>query len=308
VKTPILDETLLALTHLICGEDDTSIDINDRPKAIQRWHATDAKTFDGFDMLDANGEDFAEDDPTTFVLLADDATDQPIWPLDICSASRATGEGWGENSWHFIRVKTLRPAEWRGRLRRFLPRMVDVSHRISEPNGRTFSARLPYSLVNGQAVRARTILNGMSIGLVDSVCVDPSWYGGEKAEPHEVNSATGLLRVSAGLALRRHYLWSVLLGEGDGPRARFVTDPAGVREVFRLRDIPPGRARRAALLHWVRNHWRRRRDVSANDMTWVREHLRGARTYSWNGLRCEIVPAPADEDRLKNQSTKGRVA
>jgi hypothetical protein len=61
-----------------------------------------------------------------------------------------------------------------------------------------------------------------------------------------------LMPVVAGFSLRRRYLWSVLIGEAeDEPRGRFVTDPLGVREVFRLRDVPPGKQRRAALLHWV---------------------------------------------------------
>jgi hypothetical protein len=56
-----------------------------------------------------------------------------------------------------------------------------------------------------------------------------------------------LVRLVAGFSLRRRYLWSVLIGEAeDEPRARFVTGPLGVRELFRLRDVPPGKQRRAA--------------------------------------------------------------
>ena len=298
-----LDETLLALTHLICGEVDLSGGPVDVGKANQRWHKLEPKAFDGFEILDI-GRDFAADDPTTYVLQADDAGDQPIWPIDVCAASRQVGEGWADGSWHFLRVRTLRPAEWRGRIQRFAPRMVVVSHLVSEPNGQSSTVRIPYSIIGGKAVPAQAILSGMRISNGAVGGVDPGWYGGGQSDPDDVAYGTGILRSVAGLSLRRHYLWSVLLGEGIGPRARFVTDPVGVREAFRLRDIPPGRARRAALLHWVRQHWRRRRDVSVDDRMWVREHLRGANEYSWNGLRCQIEPAAADLSRLE----KGRQA
>lgn len=91
--------------------------------------------------------------------------------------------------------------------------------------------------------------------------------------------------------------WHVVLGYDDAPGIRFASSPAGAIECFRLRDIPNGKSRRAALLHWVNAHWRR--SLSAADeqsaVVEVRKHLRGQRSFSWNGLRCEIVPSPADE-------------
>jgi hypothetical protein len=91
----------------------------------------------------------------------------------------------------------------------------------------------------------------------------------------------------------------VLLGEEGVPRARFVTDPIGVRAAFRLRDIPAGKTRRAALRHWVQEHWRKRRDPSKEDRAFVREYLRGATHFGWSGLSCQIEPSKEDQRRAK---------
>jgi hypothetical protein len=86
------------------------------------------------------------------------------------------------------------------------------------------------------------------------------------------------------------YWWSVYLSFEGSPSLRFLADPTGVREVFRLRDAPPGAKRRAALVHWVSEHWRRK--PRSDDLAWVQKHLRGQRTFHWNGLRC-VIDAPS---------------
>ena len=40
------------------------------------------------------------------------------------------------------------------------------------------------------------------------------------------------------------------------PSLTLLTDATGVKEFWKLRDVPVGRRRRAALLHWVEKHWR----------------------------------------------------
>lgn len=102
-----------------------------------------------------------------------------------------------------------------------------------------------------------------------------------------------------GTEAARGLFWSVLLGEGLGPRLRLFTSISGARDAFRLRDIPPGRSRRAALRHWVREHQRNVSDDTEADRIWVSEHMRGATEFSWNGLRCRIEPSEFDLARLK---------
>jgi hypothetical protein len=104
-------------------------------------------------------------------------------------------------------------------------------------------------------------------------------------------------RMGLSTALTQEYQWHIGIGLEELPRVAFPTDPTGVRAAFRFRDIPAGKARRAALIHWVTEHWRKHRDVSNEDRIWVREHLRGATDFSWNGLRCTIRPSKADMAR-----------
>lgn len=95
------------------------------------------------------------------------------------------------------------------------------------------------------------------------------------------------------------------LGHNSGPRVRFLTDPLGAREVFRLRDIPPGRDRRAALRHWVSAHARKRHpDMDGEARTWVRRHLRGATDFTWNGLRCRVQPDEYELEQIAAQASK----
>lgn len=87
--------------------------------------------------------------------------------------------------------------------------------------------------------------------------------------------------------------WHVKIAYEDSPSIKFSCSPTGAAEVFRLRDIPNGKSRRAALRNWVSAHYRKPID-DRNALIEVRKHLRGQTKFSWSGLRCEIVPAAAD--------------
>lgn len=96
--------------------------------------------------------------------------------------------------------------------------------------------------------------------------------------------------------LVQRYQWEVSLGLEGGASFAFQTDPVGAREVFRLRDLPNGANRRAALLHWVAEHWRKRRKDPTEEAK-VRAHLRGATAFVWNGLTCRVRPAEFDVEQ-----------
>jgi hypothetical protein len=90
--------------------------------------------------------------------------------------------------------------------------------------------------------------------------------------------------ISAAAATR----WSISLRfEPESPGLCFITDPTGIREFFRFRDVPEGKARRSALVGWVTDHWRVSRK-DPNDEIYVREHLRGVREFSWRSLAGSI--------------------
>lgn len=280
-----LDATLDALTHLICSDRERYTYPN---KTLIRHHQVLPAYFDGFEVLDENDSD-------DFILAGSNASDLPVWPLDVCVGGPETSEGWEPGSWQFTRMRTLNTKEWRGKLSVYSPRMIELARLTSRPNGNHMTFRLPYAIMGRNVRLAAGFITNFRIHGLGEFGVDPGAFG-DKA--HDTEVALRILKVAAGLSLRRYYLWSVLLGEGDGPRARFVTDPIGVREAFRLRDIPPGKKRRAALLHWVKAHWRKSRKTSAADRAWIRAHLRGVWSYTWNGLICQIEPSIEDMDML----------
>jgi len=85
------------------------------------------------------------------------------------------------------------------------------------------------------------------------------------------------------------------------PSLTLLTDPTGVKEFWRLRDVPPGRSRRSALLHWVEQHWRQTRkdpDVEA----FVRKHLRGETVVKHGKL--EAVISPSVRDSIEAEKAK----
>lgn len=100
-----------------------------------------------------------------------------------------------------------------------------------------------------------------------------------------------------GVQFTRYYQWMVSFRKRGRPSILIPTDPTGIRELFRLREVPEGRERRAALKHWVSAHWRKKRD-NPEDKVYVRQHLRGAETFDWLGLECTIYPSQDALDRI----------
>lgn len=77
------------------------------------------------------------------------------------------------------------------------------------------------------------------------------------------------------------------------PSLTLLTDPTGVKEFWKLRDIPEGRKRRAALLHWVESHWRQNRKDPEIE-SYVRKHLRGQEELTQGQFRATITPSQTD--------------
>jgi len=268
-----------SLAHLIAGSDERKDTLHSKPKL---------QNFNGFEVIDARLPN--EDD---FILVSDSPSDLAIWPMDArCGFFKDDG-------WLFKRIKTLHPSDWRGKLRVALPKMFEVSEMYVSSNGKAFSSVAPYGIANKS--------------VVDVFAHNHPWCG-RRVHPGNVYSNSirqddGTMRmptmditIGQGIELRREYRWSVLIGEDPTIRARFTTDPIGIRGIFRLRDIPPGRARRAALRHWVSEHWRKSRNPSREDHMFVREYLRGAIDFNWNGLQCSIEPSRDDIRRAKGPS------
>jgi hypothetical protein len=100
--------------------------------------------------------------------------------------------------------------------------------------------------------------------------------------------------IAARIAVGLRSSWLVRLGQEGLTPITLMTDAVGVKSLFRLRDVPDGMTRRAALLHWVTEHLRRiRRDPDVEIE--VRGHLRGRETFDWFGMRGEVRVPELDE-------------
>lgn len=85
------------------------------------------------------------------------------------------------------------------------------------------------------------------------------------------------------------------------PSLTLLTDPTGVKEFWKLRDVPTGRTRRAALLHWVEQHWRQTRNDPEVE-AFVRAHMKGESALKHG--KFEAVITPSTEDTLEAQKAK----
>lgn len=109
------------------------------------------------------------------------------------------------------------------------------------------------------------------------------------------------------IAFTDFYEWKVCLGYPSLPTIGLTTDPAGVREVFKLRDLPNGASRRTALRHWVESHYRKSKPENEDydtEAIKVIAHLRGETKFTWNGLQCEIKPSEYDIRRAEKLRKK----
>jgi hypothetical protein len=77
------------------------------------------------------------------------------------------------------------------------------------------------------------------------------------------------------------------------PSLTLLTDPTGVKEFWKLREVPAGRSRRDALLHWVEKHWRQQRNDPDVEV-FVRKHMRGATSLKQGQFTAEITPSVRD--------------
>lgn len=85
------------------------------------------------------------------------------------------------------------------------------------------------------------------------------------------------------------------------PSLTLLTDPTGIKEFWKLRDVPAGAKRRSALLHWVSDHWKQmRHDPDVEH--YVRKHLRGAQQFTQGSFSARITPS--EVDTIENESAK----
>jgi len=131
-----------------------------------------------------------------------------------------------------------------------------------------------------------------------SLVVNPSvakWVGTyDGARPVQICQgssweAQAIIRVAMEMWARKRRMWSTFLSEvGSEHYVGLCTDASSIKEMYKLREKPEGRTRRAALLHLVTGHWRRVANA-VEDRIFIEKHLRGAREFEWFGLKAQIA-------------------
>ena len=112
---------------------------------------------------------------------------------------------------------------------------------------------------------------------------------------------TGL---TCGLAQSLPSYWQVQTKfEAICPSLTLLTDPTGVKEFWRLRDIPEGKKRRAALLHWVEAHWRQKRHDPDVEV-YVRKQMRGREELTQGQFKAKIIASETDKLDLEIAKTE----
>ena len=219
-------------------------------------------------VLDADALTWDLDDETSF-LMPDDGAEPVIWPV------KAGVVFPGDNgSGRIATVETVNPADVRGRVKLFGRHMIKSSTIDFDGGSRVTDYGSGYFIRRG------------------GVWVDA--MGGAVSMPHFGHSSqkpTTFPSLVIGHVLRQRYEWSSVFHFPTGLRLRFGCSAEAVLELYRDRDKPGGDARRRALLHWVRRHWRKTRFSQSDAVAEVRKHMRGETGLTWRGMDVTIVPA-----------------
>ena len=227
-----------------------------------------------------------------YYLLGDtqeDAIGAAGWPIDIGAAVWKEPDERHPEPWLMMtRVTSItNTADVRGQVKMMPPRMVALSG-ARVWGGRTDPEITLCGLVGGKWCSIETdFVSGRGNAV---------WHRTGGNDNQDIHNT---IMTSLAAALTERYSWHVAFGfSEDGPRLVLPTNPRGCLELFKNRDKALGEKRRAALKHWVNEHWRGLgNDDPEKDMTYVREHLRGQTHFIWNALECELMPSAFDLEK-----------
>lgn len=222
----------------------------------------------------------------------DDVTPRVVPAADVSLVRDVVGQ----DEFALMRFRFLRPDEYRGRVWKQLNYMAEAAFALASVDGRFEST----SRIIGSN-------NAFDWWQVDNrwglrrFCTAPRRTGEEVFSTDTDSDASFFGATLQGMlcvALTNEYEWAVNIGYGGGATVRVPVSPPAVKDLFRLRDMPEGRSRRAALRHWVSSHWRKKHSDPKAEVE-VRRHFRGVERFNWNGLICEVVPSKHDKGRVE---------
>lgn len=222
------------------------------------------------------------DDDDWWIFHPEDCSPDVVWPLNVGTIT----EGNNGNGLTMSVTKTITLKQARGYASKFGPFMVRSDH-AQMVDGQLHTCAGLYVWLGGrwQDAQKRRLYEtpGKDVFIPSR---DHSLSGDDAIQP----------MLATGVALRQRYEWAVCLGLEHSPSVRFATDTTGIKEIFKIRDLPEGRDRRDALLGWVGEHWRQDRNDPEIEI-YVRKHLRGRTEFTWRGMQCELLPSQFDVEQ-----------
>ena len=245
-----------------------------QPRRRDTLASKSIQEFKRLEPLDFGGDDW-------WIFNPDELDPTIIWPIDVGTVQKGIYD-------KFImrRVVSVTARQCRGVANKFSPYMLKTEV-IQEDRGQLFNICMLHAWLNNCWVEAA---KSNHVGLLDCD-IYPDKMDEKTSEI--LRKANASLNAFLSIALRQRYEWAIILGHENTPSVRFATDPTGLKELLRLREIRQGAFRRDAVLNWVVDHWRQNR-ADKDCETYVRRHMRGGDRFEWEGFQVEIVPAEFD--------------
>lgn len=268
------------------------IDIMGRPLKTKPYKGitlgkANIKEFDGAQPFIRTDEIYTDEFKDEFFLdVRPDVLSRPFSQamiVKVSADSKAIG---------IFSASTMSIKEARGRVKRIAPNMVKYTTGIIRPDTSEVETRVSIWALRSSGDPQYTIEANNNFGSGEEIDHRKLCWEHITSNlmigPDAVCEANSHIQIALGVAFTNEYNWQVYLREEEGIGITLPTTPEGTKEIFRLRDIPPGKKRRAALINWVKEHYRRRAWRS-DDMIFVKKHLRGATEFTWDGLYCKIL-------------------
>lgn len=138
----------------------------------------------------------------------------------------------------------------------------------------------------------------------DSEIIVPHGYS---KNPIVQKEASFLMKALGGLQFTMENACSVYL-KPDGAKIGFtfpIYSLDSAKELFKMREVEPGRKRRTALKHFVAEH-SRRLPSDPNETIKIAKYLRGAERFNWDGFSCAINLPKCLLDMLEQSKKEAR--
>lgn len=245
------------------------------PEYCQRWIGN-RNTQQRTECPDFKKWSFIDVDPllgNVDEFLIDDGA-RATWPLDFAVAASFDDTSL---NWRATYCRTISGAEARRLgVRVFSQKMLAVEQ-ITMFDGRWSFGSGPVSLIGKKWVEADRTNRDV---IRDGQPVSPRFGD-----------------MMAGIALRHRYEWSAIFSFPTGLNLRFGTTAQGALAIFKDRSRENDQLRRAPILHWVRQHWRRGQ-ATGDTVREVRKHMRGKEHLIWHGIPVTLIPAEYEMEQI----------